>query len=127
VGTHFSLVESPIDQSSAARWHHLATSRQSAHANLLSMTYEDASADMQTPPPVGLTSTLPCISIERSCGSNGTIMVSSPNGVHFCAYRTPSSPGVIGPCAVLRGTFRFAFAKATTVTQCVRPAPTLLV
>jgi hypothetical protein len=75
----------------------------------------------------GFTSTLPCMSIERSCGANGTILVSSP-GIHSCPDGTPSSPGVTGSCdGHSTGAFRFVRTTVPAVTQCQQPAPAILV
>jgi hypothetical protein len=73
-------------------------------------------------------STLPCTSIERSCEPNGTILVSSPDGIHFCPDGTPSNQGVSGPCDEnSTGPLRFVLTRVTAVTQCPQPAPALLV
>ena len=97
LGTHVFLVGKSIDESSIAGWNR------------------------------GFTSTLPCTSIERSCGANGTILVSSPDGIHFCTNGTPSNQDINGPCdKTSSGAFRFVLATATAVTQCPQPTPALL-
>ena len=99
VSTHVFLVKTPIDRSSVAGRDRGSTS-----------------------------STFPCTSIEQSCGANGTILVSSPDGIHFCPDGTPSNQGVTGPCDEnSTGAFRFVLTTVTAVTQCAQPAPALLV
>lgn len=99
MGTHVFLVKTPIDRSSAAGTDRGSTS-----------------------------STLPCTSIEQSCGANGTILVSSPDGIHFCPGGTPSNQGVTGPCDEnSTGALRFVLTTVAAVTQCPQPAPALLV
>ncbi len=98
VSTQVFFVGSPIGESSAAGWNR------------------------------GFTSTLPCTSIERSCGANGTILVSSPNGIHICPDGTPLSPDVTGTCdGYSTGSFRFVRTMVAAITQCPQPAPALLV
>ncbi|MGO9857036.1 MAG: hypothetical protein ACLPYY_18595 [Acidimicrobiales bacterium] len=99
VGTHVFLVQTPIDRSSAAGRDRGSTS-----------------------------STSPCSSIEQGCGANGTILVSSPDGIHFCPDGTPSNQGVTGPCDEnSTEAFRYVLTTVTAVAQCPQPTPTLLV
>ena len=99
VGTHVFLVETSIDRSSAAGRDRGSTS-----------------------------STLPCTSIEQNCRANGTTLVSSPDGIHFCPDGTPSNQGGTGPCDEnSTGAFRFVLTTVTAVPQCPQPTPTLLV
>jgi hypothetical protein len=98
VGAHVFLVETQVVRSSASRWDE------------------------------GFTTMLACTSIEQSCGTNGTILVSSPDGIHFCSNGTPSNQGVNGQCDKnTTGAFRFVLGTSTGLTQCPRPVPALLV
>ena len=115
VGTHVFLVGTPIDESSGARLDDLY--QRLAQANPLAVTYVNAGAAVETP--AGrFTFTLPCLSIEPSCGANGTNVVRSPDGIHFCPDGTPADQGVTGSCDVYSpGAFRFALSMVTAVTQ----------
>jgi hypothetical protein len=118
VGTHVFLVGTPIDPSSVAGWDRLDDIyRQLAQANPFAVTYVDAGAAVELPSG-GFTWQLPCLSIEPSCGPNGTNIVRSPDGSHFCPDGTPATAGVIGPCdEYSSGAFRFALAVVSAVTQ----------
>ena len=81
-----------------AGWDHLDDIyQQLAQADPLTVTYVDAGAAVETPAG-GFTWTLPCMSIEPSCGPGGTNVVRSPDGIHFCPDGTPATLGVTGPC-----------------------------
>lgn len=118
VGTHVFLVGTPIDQSSVAGWDRLDDIyRQLAQANPLAVTYVDAGAAVESPSGA-FTWDLPCESIEPSCGANGTNVVRSPDGIHFCPDGDPSTRGVTGPCDEYSpGAFRFALSIVGAVTQ----------
>ena len=118
VGTHIFLVGTPIDQSSLAGWDRLDDIyRQLAQANPLAVTYVNAGAAVESPTGA-FTWDLPCMSIEPSCGANGTNVVRSPDGIHFCPDGTPSTRGVTGPCDEYSpGAFRFALSIVGAVTQ----------
>jgi hypothetical protein len=118
VGAHVFLVGTPINQSSVAGWDRLDDIyRQLAQANPLAVTYVDAGATVESPSG-GFTWQLSCMSIEPSCGANGTNVVRSPDGIHFCPDGTPSTRGVTGPCDEYSpGAFRFAHAIVSAVTQ----------
>ncbi len=118
VGAHVFLVGTPIDQSSVAGWDRLDDIyRQLAQANPLAVTYVDAGAAVESPSG-GFTWDLPCMNIEPSCGANGTNVVRSPDGIHFCPDGTPSTRGVTGPCDEYSpGAFRFALAIVSAITQ----------
>lgn len=92
--------------------------RQLAQANPLAVTYVDAGAVVKSPTGA-FTWDLPCISIEPSCGANGTNVVRSPDGIHFCQDGAPTTRGgVTGPCDEYSpGAFRFALSIAGEVTQ----------
>jgi hypothetical protein len=128
VGAHVFLVGTPIAQSSVAGWDRLDDIyRQLAQANHLAVTYVDAAAAVESASG-GFTWQLPCMSIEPSCGANGTNVVRSPDGVHFCPDGTPSTRGVTGPCDEYSpGAFRFALAMVSAVTQYPHRAPASLV
>ena len=77
----------------------------------------DAGAAVESPSG-GFTWDLPCMSIEPSCGANGSNVVRSPDGIHFCPDGTPSTRGVTGPCDEYSpGAFRFALAIVSAMTQ----------
>jgi hypothetical protein len=118
VDAHVFLVGTPVDESSVAGWDHLDDIyRQLAQANPLTVTYVDggASVEMATG---GFTWALPCIGIEPSCGRDGTNVVRSPDGIHFCPDGTPATQGVTAPCDEYSpGAFRFALAMLNAVTQ----------
>jgi hypothetical protein len=118
VGAHVFLVGTPIDQSSVAGWDRLDDIyRQLAEANPLAVTYVDAGAAVESPSGA-FTWALPCLSIEPSCGANGTDVVRSPDGIHFCPDGTPSTRGVTGACDEYSpGAFRFALAIVSAMTQ----------
>jgi hypothetical protein len=118
MGTHVFLVGTPIDQSSVAGWNRLDDIyRQLAQANPLSVTYVDAAAAVESPSGA-FTWQLPCMSIEPSCGANGTNIVRSPDGIHFCPDGTPATAGVTGPCnEYSSGAYRFAHAIVSGVTK----------
>ena len=118
VGAHVFLVGSPVDESSVAGWDHLDNIyRQLARANPLTVTFVDAGASVETATG-GFTRALPCMSIEPSCGHDGTNVVRSPDGIHFCPDGTSASRGVTGPCDEYSpGAFRFALAVVSAVTQ----------
>ena len=124
VGAHVFLVGTPVDESSVAGWDHLDDIyRQLAQANPLTVTYVDAGASVETATG-GFTWTLPCISIEPSCGPDGTNVVRSPDGIHFCPDGTPATRGVTGPCdEYSSGAFRFALAMVNAVTQYAYSTP----
>jgi len=124
VGAHVFLVGTPVDETSVAGWDHLDDIyRQLAEANPLTVTFVDAGASVETATG-GFTWTLPCISIEPSCGPGGTDMVRSPDGVHFCPDGTPAARGVTGPCDEYSpGAFRFALAMVTAVTRYAYATP----
>ncbi len=118
VGAHVFLVGTPIDEFSAPGWDRLDDIyRQLAQAAPHAVTYVDAGAAMESLGG-GFTWTLPCMSIEPSCGPNGTNIVRSPDGIHFCPDGTPATQGVTGPCDEYSpGAFRFALAIVSAVTQ----------
>lgn len=122
VGAHVFLVGTPIDQSSVAGWNRLDDIyRQLAEADPLAVTYVDAAAAVETPSGA-FTWQLPCMSIEPSCGPNGSNIVRSPDGIHFCPDGTPATRGVTGPCDEYSpGAFRFALAIASAVTVYANP------
>ena len=94
VGTHVFLVGTPIDESSVPGWDHLDDIyRQLARANPLTVTFVDAGTSVETATG-GFTWTLPCMSIEPSCGRDGTNVVRSPDGIHFCPDGAPANRGV---------------------------------
>jgi len=128
VGAHVFLVGTPIDESSVAGWDHLNDIyRQLAEADPLAVTYVDAGAAVESSSG-GFTWRLPCMSIEPSCGANGTNMVRSPDGIHFCPDGTPATRGVTGPCDEYSpGAFRFALSVAREVTQYEDRAPASLI
>ncbi len=118
VGAHVFLVGTPIDQSSVAGWDRLDDIyRQLAQTDPLAVTYVNAGAAVESPSG-GFTWDLPCMSIEPSCGANGSNVVRSPDGIHFCPDGTPSTRGVTGPCDEYSpGAFRFALAIESAMTQ----------
>ena len=118
VGAHVYLVGTPIDEASQAGWDHLDDIyRQLAQANPLTVTYVDAGAAVETNAG-GFTWTLPCMSIEPSCGPSGTNVVRSPDGIHFCLDGTPTTLGVTGPCDEYSpGAFRFALSVVSAVAR----------
>jgi hypothetical protein len=124
VGAHVFLVGTPIDQSSVPGWDRLDDLyRQLAGANPSAVTYIDAGAAVESPSG-GFTWQLPCLSIEPSCGANGTNVVRAPDGAHFCPDGTPATAGVTGPCDEYSpGAFRFALAMESAVTQYLHPVP----
>jgi hypothetical protein len=128
VGAHVFLVGTPIDLSSGTGWDRLDhIYRQLAQANPLAVTYVDAGAAVESPSG-GFTWQLPCLSIEPSCGPNGTNVVRAPDGAHFCPDGTPATAGVTGPCdEYSSGAFRFAHAIVSAVTQYQNRAPASLV
>jgi hypothetical protein len=118
VSTHVFLVGTPINESSVAGWNHLdSIYRQLALDDPLTVTYMNAAAAVETG--TGhFARTLPCVSIEPTCGPNRTNVVRSPDGTHFCPDGTTAIRGVTGPCdEYSSGAFRFAFAIARVVTQ----------
>jgi hypothetical protein len=118
VNAHVFLVGIPVDESSVAGWARLDDIyRQLAQANPLTATYVDAGASVETATG-GFTWTLPCMTIEPSCGPDGTNVVRSPDGIHFCPDGTPAARGVTGPCDEYSpGAFRFALAMVHAVNQ----------
>jgi hypothetical protein len=124
VGAHVFLVGTPVDESSAAGWDHLDDIyRQLAQANPLTVTYEDAGASVETATG-GFAWALPCMSIEPSCGHDGTNVVRSPDGAHFCPNGISANRGVTGPCDEYSpGAFRFALAMVSAVTQYAYSTP----
>jgi hypothetical protein len=118
VGAHVFLVGTPIDETSVAGWDHLDDIyRELARANRLAVTYVDAGAAVESPRG-GFTRQLPCMSIEPSCSADGTNVVRSPDGIHFCPDGTPSTRGVTGPCDEYSpGAFRFALAIVSAITH----------
>jgi hypothetical protein len=118
VGTHVFLVGTPIDAPSVAGWDRLDDLyRQLARANPLTVSYVNAGATVESPSG-GFTWQLPCMSIEPSCGANGSNIVRSPDGIHFCPTGTPATAGVTGPCdEYSSGAFRFALAIETAVNK----------
>jgi hypothetical protein len=121
VGTHVFLVGTPIDAFSVAGWDRLDDLyRQLARANPLTVSYVNAGATVESPSG-GFTWQLPCMSIEPSCGTNGSNIVRSPDGIHFCPTGTPERAGVTGPCDEYSpGAFRFALAIETAVNNRLR-------
>ncbi len=118
VGAHVFLVGTPIDLSSVDGWDRLDDIyRQLAPANPLAVTYVDAGASVESSTGA-FTWQLPCMSIEPSCGANGSNTVRSPDGIHFCPDGTPATQGVTGPCDEYSpGAFRFALAIESAVTS----------
>ncbi len=118
VGVHVYLVGTPIDQSSVPGWDRLDhIYRQMAEANPRSVTYVDAGTAVESRSG-GFTWQLPCMSIEPSCGPNGTDVVRSPDGIHFCPDGNPATRGVTGPCDEYSpGAFRFALAIVSAITK----------
>jgi hypothetical protein len=118
VGAHVFLVGTPMFASSVAGWDHLDDIyRQLAEADPLTVTYVDAAAAVESPSG-GFTWQLPCLSIEPSCGANGTNIVRSPDGIHFCPDGAPGAAGVTRPCdEYSSGAFRFALATVGAVAQ----------
>jgi hypothetical protein len=124
VGVHVFLVGTPVDESSMTGWDQLDDIyRQLAQENPLTVTYVDAGASVETATG-GFTWALPCISIEPSCGADGTNVVRSPDGIHFCPDGTPATLGVTGPCdEYSSGAFRFALAMMEAVMQYAYSTP----
>jgi hypothetical protein len=118
VGAHVFLVGTPIDRSSVAGWDRLDDIyRQLAKANPLAVTYVDAGAAVESSSG-GFAWDLPCLSVEPSCGANGTNVVRSPDGTHFCPNGTPAIRGVTRPCdEYSSGAFRFALSIMSAVTR----------
>ena len=123
-GVHVFLVGTPVDEASIAGWDQLDdVYRQLALENPLTVSYVDAGASVETAA-AGFTWALPCISIEPSCGPDGTNVVRSPDGIHFCPDGTPATLGVTGPCdEYSSGAFRFALAMMKAVTQYAYSTP----
>jgi hypothetical protein len=124
VGAHVFLVGTPVDESSVAGWDQLDDIyRQLAQANPLTVTYVDAGAAVETV--AGrFTWRLACMSIEPSCGPDGTNVVRSPDGIHFCPDGRPAARGVTAPCDEYSpGAFRFALAIVSAVTQYAYSTP----
>lgn len=118
VGSHVFLVGTPIDATSLPGWDRLDNIyAQLAQADPEQVTYVDAGAAVESPSG-GFTWQLPCLSIEPTCRANGTDIVRSPDGTHFCPDAAPASQGVTGPCNEdSPGAFRFALAMVMAVTQ----------
>jgi hypothetical protein len=118
VSAHVFLVGTPIDASSTPGWDRLDDIyRQLAEANPAAVTYVDAGTVLESPSG-GFTWSLPCLGIEPSCSPNGTDIVRSPDGIHFCPDGTPATAGVTEPCDEYSpGAFRFALAIASAVTR----------
>jgi hypothetical protein len=127
IGAHVFLVGTPIDQSSVAGWDRLdAIYRQLAETDPLEVTYVDAGAAVESSAG-GFTWRLPCLRIEPTCGPNGTNIVRSPDGIHFCPDGTPATAGVTGPCdEYSSGAFRFALAIVSAVAQYQEREPAAL-
>jgi hypothetical protein len=123
-GVHVFLVGTPIDASSMAGWDQLDDIyRQLAEADPQTVTFVDAGASVETATG-GFTWALPCISVEPSCGQDGTNVVRSPDGIHFCPNGTPATAGVTGPCGEYSsGAFRFALAMMNAVTHYAYSTP----
>jgi hypothetical protein len=117
-GVHVFLVGTPIDQSSVAGWDRLnQIYRQLAATDPRAATYVDAGAAVESPGG-GFTWQLPCMSVEPTCGPNGTNIVRAPDGSHFCPDGTPATRGVTGACGVYSpGAFRFALAIVRAITD----------
>jgi hypothetical protein len=128
VAAHVFLVGTPIDESSVVGWNRLDDIyQQLAQADPLAVTYVDAGAAVESLSG-GFTWALPCWSMEPSCGANGTNIVRSPDGIHFCPDGTPATRGVTGPCdEYSSGAFRFALAIVSAVTQYENVAPDSLI
>jgi hypothetical protein len=124
VGAHVFLVGTPIDESSVAGWDRLDDLyQQLAEADPLAVTYVDAGAAVESPSG-RFTWELPCLSIEPSCGPNGTNVVRSPDGIHFCPDGTPATLGVTGPCDEYSpGAFRFSLAVSNALIDYQALAP----
>jgi hypothetical protein len=124
VGAHVFLIGTPVEESSVPGWDQLDDIyRQLAQANPLTVTYVDAGASVETATGT-FTWALPCISIEPSCGRDGTNVVRSPDGIHFCPDGTPATRGVTAPCDEYSpGAFRFALAMMNAVTQYAYSTP----
>jgi hypothetical protein len=122
VGAHVFLIGTPIDQSSVSGWDRLDDIyRHLAQASPLAVTYVNAGAAVESPSG-GFIWQLPCMSLEPSCGPNGTNVVRSPDGTHFCPNGTPAAAGVTAPCdEYSSGAFRFALAIVNAVTQWRHP------
>jgi hypothetical protein len=121
---HVFLVGTPVDEFSMPGWDQLDDIyRQLADANPLTVTFVDAGASVETAAG-GFTWALPCIRIEPRCGQDGTNVVRSPDGIHFCPDGTPATLGVTGPCEEYSsGAFRFALAMMNAVTQYAYSTP----
>jgi hypothetical protein len=124
VGAHVFLVGTPVDESSVAGWDQLNDIyRQLAQASPHTVTYVDAGASVETATG-SFTWALPCISIEPSCGRDGTNVVRSPDGIHFCPDGIPAARGVTASCSEYSsGAFRFALAMMNAVTQYAYSTP----
>jgi hypothetical protein len=124
VRAHVFLVGTPIDESSVAGWDRLdEIYRQLARANPLAVTFVDAGSSVETASG-GFTWSLPCLSSEPVCGPDGTNLVRSPDGSHFCPDGTPARRGVVVPCdEYSSGAFRFALALMNAVTQYAYSTP----
>jgi hypothetical protein len=124
VGAHVFLVGTPVDESSVAGWDQLDDIyRQLSQANPLTVSYVDGGASVETATG-GFTWALPCLSIEPSCGRDGTNVVRSPDGIHFCPDGPPATRGITTPCDEYSpGAFRFALALLDAVTQYTYSTP----
>jgi len=124
VDAHVFLVGTPVDESSVAGWDQLNDIyRQLAQASPHTVTYVDAGASVETATG-SFTWALPCISIEPSCGRDGTNVVRSPDGIHFCPDGIPAARGVTASCSEYSsGAFRFALAMMNAVTQYAYSTP----
>jgi hypothetical protein len=123
-GAHVFLVGSPIDEFAVSGWDRLDDLyRRLAQEDPRTVTFVDAGAAVETP--TGrFTWTLPCLSIEPSCGPDGTNVVRAPDGAHFCPDGAPATRGVTGSCdEYSSGAFRFALAIVRSVTQYAPSGP----
>jgi hypothetical protein len=127
-GARVILVGAPIDQSSSLTDNALALNEvfASVAAGVPGVTYVDAGAAVEEGG--AFTTTLRCLSDEPCTGPNGTNVVRSPDGVHFCPTGRTRLEANAEVCDVYSsGALRFASAMlapalAPSVTAPARPS-----
>lgn len=130
-GARVVLVGAPIDQSPALTANVTALNEvyEAAAADQPGVLYVDAGAAVEQQG--AFTETLPCLATEPCTGPNGTNVVRSPDGVHFCPTGVTHLEANAEVCDVYSsGALRFAsamlgpaLAPATAVTALAPPSP----
>jgi hypothetical protein len=117
-GVRVVLIGAPVDADARASSHaqHLNAMYASLAAHVRGVSYEDAGRSVLANG--RFTWTLPCLHSEPCAGPQGTNVVRSPDGTHFCPDGRTAIEGSFDVCDVYSsGAYRFAAAMLASAAR----------